>query len=108
MKTLKLSKADVQFVRRRVEETDPALRERFERAYQAWKTAIIHPLIANSSNPAARTQTPAFLELISLGPGILPLLMEKLIHTDEFFALQAVDRLRKPEFVVFREAGDPA
>jgi len=108
MKTLKLSKADVQFVRRRVEETDPALRERFERAYQAWKTAITHPLIAISSNPAARTQTPAFLEVISLGPGILPLLMEKLTHADQFFALQAVDRLRKPEFIVSRERGDPA
>lgn len=108
MKTVKLSKADVQFIRRRVEEIDPAVRERFERAYQAWKMAIAHPLIAISSNPAARTQTPAFLELIALGPGNLPLLMEKLTHPDEFFALQAVDRLIRLAFVVSRSPDDPA
>jgi hypothetical protein len=108
MKTAKLSKADMQFIRRRVEEADPALRERFERAYQAWKTAIAHPLIAISSDPATRTQTPAFLELISLGPATLPLLMEKLSHSDEFFALQATDRLIRPAFVVSRPPDDPA
>ncbi len=62
-------------------------------AYAAWKAAWSHPLIVVSSAPAARAQTVEFLELITLGPEILPLLMEKLTDPDEFFALVAVDRL---------------
>jgi hypothetical protein len=38
------------------------------------------------------------LELITLGPEILPLLMGKLTDPDEFFALVAVDRLARPNF----------
>jgi hypothetical protein len=108
MKTLKLSRADLQFIRQRVKDTEPSLRERFERAYLTWKEAITHPLIAMSSDPAARTQTPAFLELVALGPGILPLLMEKLTHPEEFFALQVVDRLQRPAAKVSRPLDDPA
>src|SRR5690242_18368519 len=104
----KLSKADMKFVHDRAGQVPADLRERFERAYAAWKQAISHPLIAISSDPASRTHTPAFLELVSLGPAVLPLLMEKLTDPDEFFALQAVDRLARPEFVVRREPDDPA
>jgi hypothetical protein len=108
MKPEKLTKTDLKFVKERVGGVAPELRGRFERAYAAWKEAIAHPLIAISSDPAIRTHTPAFLELVSLGPVILPLLMEKLTHPDEFFALQAVDRLNRPEFVVSRAPDDPA
>ncbi len=57
---------------------------------------------------AARAQTVEFLELISLGHDILPLLMEKLTDPDEFFALVAVDRLARPELQITRELGDEA
>jgi hypothetical protein len=108
MKTEKLSKADLQFLKRRVQQVSPELKERFQKAYQAWKEACQHPLIVISSDPASRTQTPAFLELVALGSEIMPLLMEKLTDPDEFFALQVVDRLIRPEFVVSKEIDDPA
>ncbi len=108
MKPEKVSRSDLKFVRDRSEQVSSELRSRFERAYAAWKEAINHPLIAVSSDTASRTHTPAFLELVALGPAILPLLMEKLTHPDEFFALQAVDRLTRPEFVVSRAPDDPA
>ena len=108
MKTEKLSKSDLKFIRSRIQRIDPEVKARFEQVYRAWKEAINHPLIVANSNPVTRTQTPAFLELIALGPEILPLLMEKLTDPDEFFALQAVDRLLRPEFVVSRETDDPA
>lgn len=107
MRTEKISKTDLEFIEARAELLPPELRTRFERAYAGWKEAINHPLIAISSDPASRTHTPAFLELVSLGPAVLPLLMEKLTHPDEFFALQAVDRLARPEFVVSHAADDP-
>jgi hypothetical protein len=103
-----LSKADLKFLSERVQRVDPALRDRFEKAYRAWKESIQHPLITVSSNPASRTHTPEFLELISLGSEILPLLMERLTNPEEFFALQAVDRLVRPEFVASRAPDDPA
>ncbi len=108
MKTQKLSRTDAKFLKERVEKVEPALRERFDKTYRAWREVWNHPMIVVSSNPRDRTHTPAFLEMIALGPDILPLLMEKLTHADEFFALQAVDRLLKPEMIVHFEPDDPA
>ncbi len=108
MKTARLSKAERSFLERRVRLLSTELKNRFEAAYQAWKNTWNHPLIAASSNPAARTQTPEFLVLISLGSDIVPLLMEKLTDTDEFFALQAVDRLLRPEYVISKQIDDPS
>jgi hypothetical protein len=107
MKTEKLTKADLRFLHQRAAAVDPTLGQRFEAAYAAWKKACDHPLIAMSSNPLSRTHTPEFLELIALGTDILPLIMEKLTDPDEFFALAAVDRLIRPEFVVSHEPDDP-
>ncbi len=58
--------------------------------------------------PHANTSESLSLDLISLSPMIVPLLMEKLTNDDDFFALLAVDRLIRPEFVVTHEPGDPA
>jgi hypothetical protein len=92
----------------RAARVDKQLKERFDKAYAAWKATWSHPLIAVSSAPVARTKTNEFQELISLGPGILPLLMEKLTDPDEFFALMAVDRLARPELHVLRDLDDEA
>ena len=108
MKAQKLSKTDTKFLNIFVNEVDPSLRARFEKSYGDWRDVWTHPCIVLSSNPHDRTHTPAFLELIALGPDILPLLMEKLTHADEFFALQAVDRLLKPDMIVRFEPSDPA
>jgi hypothetical protein len=108
MKTLSLSKSDLKFLRNRVQQVSPELKERFQSAYSAWKEECEHPLILASSDPHARTQTPLFLELLALGPQILPLLMEKLTHPDDYFALLAVDRLIRPEFVIAHRPGDQA
>src|SRR5207249_167738 len=106
MTELKLAKAELKFLKERVHQVDMALRDQFEKTYKAWKESWNHPLVVISSNPADRTHSVAFLELIALGPSILPLLMEKLTDPDEFFALQAVDRLLRPELSVSKELDD--
>lgn len=103
-----LTADQLNYVKARAAQVDRQLRERFDKAYTAWKATWIHPLIAVSSAPAARAQTVEFLDLISLGPGILPLLMEKLTDPDEFFALVAVDRLIRTELQVMHEVDDEA
>jgi hypothetical protein len=108
MKPAKLTKDDQKYIQTRVLQMSQDLKDRFDRAYQAWQESCRHPLIAIDSNPISRTHTPAFRELISLGPDILPLLMEKLTNPEDFFALQAVDHLLRPEFVVSHDPHDPA
>jgi hypothetical protein len=95
-------------VHARAEGIDKDLRGRFEQASTAWRSTWSHPLIAVSSAPAARAQSTEFLELIALGPEVLPLLMEKLTDPEEFFALVPVDRLARPELQVSRELDDEA
>lgn len=107
LKAETLSRKERRFLQERATQVESQVRDRFQHAYERWKRACEHPLIAISSNPGARTQTPEFLELISLGPSALPLLMEKLADPEEFFALQITDRLIRPEFVVSWTGEDP-
>ncbi len=90
-------------VREHADRTDLALRSQFDAAYAAWRATWSHPLVIVSSSPADRSQSLQFLELVAMGPGILPLLMEKLLDPDEFFALVAADRLLPPPLVVVRD-----
>ena len=83
------------YVHARAGEVEKDLRAQFEKAYARWRATWSHPLIAVSSAPGARAQSIEYLELIALGPEILPLLMEKLTDPEEFFALVAVDRLAR-------------
>lgn len=103
---ISLTDDQLNYVRSRASQVDERLKLRFDQAYAAWRATWEHPLIAVSSAPAARAQTTEFLELIALGPEILPLLMAKLADPDEFFALVAVDRLARPELQVTRELDD--
>lgn len=105
---INLTADQIDYVKTRAGQVDHEMKERFDNAYAAWKATWNHPLIAVSSSPATRAHTVEFLELISLGSDILPLLMEKLTDPEEFFALVAVDRLARPELQVTREIDDEA
>ena len=77
------------------------LKGRFDVRYRAWKYSWRRKnILFNSSTKSARTPA-EFRALISLGPGILPLLVAKLANHDEFRALQAYDALQdRPELRV--------
>jgi hypothetical protein len=77
------------------------LRGRFDVRYRAWKYSWRRkPIIFSSSSSAVRPPS-EFRALISLGPGIIPLLVDKLVKRDEFHALQAYDVLQdRPELRV--------
>lgn len=77
------------------------LKGRFDVRYRAWKYSWRRKNILFSSNTKS-VRTPAeFRALISLGAGILPLLVGKLANRDEFPALQAYDALQdRPELRV--------
>jgi len=93
---------------KKVGAVDVRLRHEFEKRYSAWRATWGHPLIAVSSAPYHRTNSTEFLDLIALGRDIVPLLMEKLSRNEDFFALQALERLGRAELFIRRDPKDPA
>jgi hypothetical protein len=74
------------------------LRARFDERYRAWRITWERPDILFSSNSKAVRNSDEFCALASLGPQILPLVVDKLLQPAEFFALQLYDVLQdQPE-----------
>jgi hypothetical protein len=79
-------------------ELPAALRIRFEQSYREWRKTWERPDILVSSNAKAVRNSEEFRSLVSLGPRILPLVVDKLLQPEEFFALQIDDVLQdRPE-----------
>jgi hypothetical protein len=66
----------------------------FERRYRAWRRTWDSPSLALRSNTGALRSSQEFAALVALGPQIAPLLIERIAHPDEFFALQAYEVLQ--------------
>ena len=75
------------------------LRGRFDVRYRAWKYSWRRkPILFNTRTARG---TAEFRALVALGPGILPLLVDRLVRRDEYAALQAYDALQdKPDLRV--------
>ena len=71
----------------------PGIREEFMQHYRQWREGWSSEAIALSSDPAVVRSLPGFEELRSMGPEIVPLVMERLLKPEEFFALQLYDVL---------------
>ena len=68
------------------------LRGRFDVRYRAWKYSWRRkPILFNTKTARG---TAEFRALVALGPGILPLLVDRLVRRDEYAALQAYDALQ--------------
>jgi len=102
-----LSDEERQMLRQEVERTDESLRRKFDEAYGAWKATWSDPFLRMSSVPGDYARSQQFFNVVTLGPDILPLLMEKLSDPNEFFALQAVERLAPTELFITVELDDP-
>jgi hypothetical protein len=70
------------------------LRTAFDAAFNAWKDTWFGGGLAISSDPHTRAVGKEFDALIALGPGILPLVVEKLADPDNFLALQLYDAIQ--------------
>jgi hypothetical protein len=73
------------------------VRSAFEKAFAAWKKTWFGGGLAVSSNPHTRTVGKEFDKLISLGPAILPLVVEQLAEPENFLALQLYDAIQPNE-----------
>lgn len=68
--------------------------EEFERRYASWEKSCKSFRIQIQSNPAARRSNKEFGELVGMGEQIIPLVVQKLMSTDNFFALQVYEELQ--------------
>jgi hypothetical protein len=74
------------------------LRARFDERYRDWRKTWERPDILISSNSRAVRNSEEFGALVALGPPVLPLVVDKLLQPEEFFALQLYDALQdRPE-----------
>jgi hypothetical protein len=72
------------------------LRSRFDELYQDWRKTRERADIAVSSSTGAVRNSEEFRALVSLGPKVLPLIVNKLLEPSEFFALQVYEAIEKP------------
>jgi hypothetical protein len=80
------------------------IRRAFERRYRAWRKTWDNPAVALLSDTRSRRNSAEFAALVGLGPQILPLLVDKIAHPQDFFALQAYEVLA-PDWPANMEAG---
>ncbi len=102
-----LSADEANEVARRATAVAYGLRAQFDASYQAWQATWMRSPAWASSAPVERTRSDEFRALVDLGPGIVPLLMARLLG-DEAMALQAVERLIDPALVFRPRVSDPA
>ena len=71
------------------------LRASFDELYRDWRRTWQRPDILVSSNSKAVKDSDEFRALASLGPKVLPLIVDKLLQPSEFFALQLYDTIER-------------
>ena len=82
------------------------LRRAFEEAFKAWKQTWFVGGLAINSNPHSRSIGKEYDALIALGPGIMPLVVEKLADPENFFTLQLNDAIQANDRLVVQFEAD--
>ena len=93
-------------IRASAERLPAPLHRQFEERFAAWKKTWQEPAIAVSSNPRSVTHSKEFRELVALGKDIIPVIAEKLLEPDNFFALQLYDMLQDERQLVVASPED--
>lgn len=96
-----ISELEIKLIDEHVSKTDDKLKESFTELYSKWEQTWNDPEIIFSDNPATRAESKEFYDLISLGPEITPLIINKLRDHNQFFALQALE-IVAPSSIIFR------
>jgi hypothetical protein len=102
-----LSAAQRKALREAVQAVPADLRTAFAQAFEAWKQTWFQVGLAINSDPHTRAVGKEYDALIALGPGIVPLVVERLADPENFLALQLYDAIQAdPGLVVHVEPSD--
>jgi hypothetical protein len=94
MQDASLNSNEFSLLNEEVERVPVEIRNEFDARYERWKQTWRRADIVISSDPTEVRHSPEFLHLTSMGPSILPLVVAKLAHREDFFALQLYDVLQ--------------
>ncbi len=89
-----LTRSETALLKKEIAQIERPIRENFEKRYDAWRKTWSEPHLSVLSDPASLRYSKEFAALGALGPVILPLVIEKLAQSTEFFALQLYDTLQ--------------
>ncbi|MFH0893431.1 MAG: hypothetical protein V2A54_03255 [Bacteroidota bacterium] len=79
----------------------------FETNFTYWKKTWFKGLLAIDSNPTSRVGSLEFFRLVDMGEKIVPLVIQKLMDEENFFALQLYERLQKqPNLLIEHNVND--
>ncbi len=103
-------KTDIEFVKAKAQMVDKQIAKKFDELFESWKTNWkTNPKTQMSSNTNDAKKLDEYPELLSMGKEIIPLLMEKMVSSeDNFFALNLYDALQDHEDlkIIYKE-NDP-
>ena len=105
---MKLSKSEKTALRNDTSSIPDEVRSEFQSAFEAWRKSWFAGSLAIDSNPYSRAHGSDFDKLVALGPQIMPLVVEKLVDEQNFFALSLYDAIQSDaRLIVQHEPDDP-
>ena len=105
---MKLSKSEKTALTNDTSSIPDEVQSEFKRAFEAWRKSWFAGSLAIDSNPYSRAHGSDFDKLVALGPQIMPLVVEKLVDEQNFFALSLYDAIQSDaRLIVQHEPDDP-
>ena len=93
-KIVPINKEQVQLLKKQTLQVPKKTILEFEKQFEDWRNSWFSGRLAINSNPSIRTNCYEFFRLVKMGGIIIPLIMQKLIEKENFFALQLYTRVQ--------------
>ena len=103
---LKLNASQRKSLAVQMERVARTTREAFESRFKAWQETWFSAPLAISSDPSSRTHSVEFHNLVALGPSILPLVIDQMTDTSNFFAVALYDAIQPDRALIVQYDAD--
>lgn len=100
------TKDEIALLKEEIFKLSPKVKSDFEKYFDFWKKTWFEGRLAIDSNPTSRVGSFEFFRLLSMGEKIIPLVIEKLMDKDNFFALQLYERLQQKSTLLIEHNAD--
>jgi hypothetical protein len=89
-----INKEHLQLLKKQIQQVPKKTIIEFEKQFEDWRNSWFSGRLAINSNPTIRTTCYEFFRLVKMGEVIIPLIMQKLIEKENFFALQLYAKIQ--------------
>ena len=91
----RFAKDETAFLKEEIKKLPKKTVSDFEKSFEEWKKTWFSNRLTIDSNPISRTNSSEFFRLVEMGEAIVPLVIEKLVEPENFFALQLYERIQQ-------------